>query len=90
LLRPRYPSVAFVPADPVAYARGQGTYKILVASHAQAAAKAAAVAECPIPAGTGETLYRALDAYAEWVKENKKSGGETTPWGKCWRRRRYA
>jgi hypothetical protein len=81
-LRRRYPSVSFVPGDVQTFQRGQQAFKGDVAHHAARAADAAAIAELPLPAGGGQTLYAALDDYVRWVRETKVKSGKLTPWGK--------
>ncbi|MDB5322177.1 MAG: hypothetical protein JWN40_3808 [Phycisphaerales bacterium] len=80
-LRERYPSVAFVPADPETFASGQKTYREVAHRSAAHAVAAAAIANIPIPAGVSQTLYQAIDAYADQVKATKLRDGQVTAWG---------
>lgn len=70
-LRRRYPSLTFAPADAAAYGQGQQVFAGMAQQHAQQAAAAARMADSPIPAAAGQSLYAALDAYAAWVRSAK-------------------
>ena len=81
-LRSKYPSVSFVPQEAAAFSRGQATFKEDVSRHMNRAVAAAAIAEAALPIEAGQSLHAAIDAYAQWVGENKIKGGTLTAWGK--------
>lgn len=82
-MKQRYPSVAFVPAAPDTFASGQVTYREVAQRRAAQAVTAAAIANIPVPtmAGVSQTLYQAIDAYAQHVKGTKLREGQVTAWG---------
>ncbi len=90
-LRNDYQVIAFVPASMADYLAGQqammtGAERSLSDARQQAI-HAARIVGAPIPTdskgGNGQTLYKALDAYAQWAREHYVRDGETTDHGRA-------
>ncbi len=82
-LKNQYPFVVFVAGDPNALNQGKQEHKVYAEAYARKSRLASAVAEIPIATGIGDTLYQAIDTYADHVLDTKKLPGttETTEWG---------
>lgn len=75
-LRQAYSVIAFVPADPAWYGRGQEVAAAQAKQLVDDAEECSALAQCPLPAATGQTLYQALEAYGKFAtQKNPKEAG---------------
>jgi hypothetical protein len=80
-LKNQYPFVVFVAGDPNAHNQGKHEHKTFAEDYARKSRLASSVAETPIATGIGDTLYQALDAFADYVLDTRKRGGDITEWG---------
>jgi hypothetical protein len=85
-LKQRYPSVAFFPQEIERYRHShvshQNALMTLYGYAVEEAIMLADMAGIPAPVIAGQSLYQALDAFAEHVRQDRQRGGETTEWGK--------